>query len=80
MSKGTEDRIVAIAGMSGIDTELHALVKEVLSERGIWSSREGSVHYDVLIYEKDATMAMDLLRGDPRLSGKQLTIFTSPRE
>lgn len=68
-------KITAIAGMGGLDTDLHRLVASVLSEHGIWSSREGSVMYDVLVYEKDASAALEILKSDSRLADKRLRCF-----
>ena len=67
--------IVAIAGMSGLDKDLHRLVATVLTENGIWSSREGSITYDILVYRKDASVALEALKSDSRLQNKEVRFF-----
>ena len=72
MASTNNRKIIPIAGMDGSDRILQELVKDVLKEHGIWSSREGSVLYDILVYQEDAEKATQILATDPRLVGKRI--------
>src|SRR5262245_24420560 len=54
-------QIVAIANVSGRDETLHRLIKDVLNEHGIWSTREGSVFYAIMVETEHAQEAMAIL-------------------
>ena len=72
MSSENKRSIISIGGMDGSDMALHELVRDVLREHGIWSSREGSVLYAILVYQEDAEKATQILATDPRLVGKRI--------
>jgi len=79
MKNENGSEFVAIANVSGSDQPLHRLIKDVLNENAIWSTREGSVYYAIMVKREQAREAIAVLRNDERFRGRQILIFNSPK-